>query len=696
MTMTKGWSVALTLAIVLSAELGVAQDRGVLAIGDETGRHAFSFRGEADAVNMCGFTDCEVVATFDACLGVAYSGPTFERAEDLRTVGQGPSVWSWAETVEEGDARIAALSECQSAGGTACEVLNVYCVDVSAVEIDLGLDRTLRRLVQQRLGEIGFDAGGADGLFGPRTRVAIRLWQAAGNVPATGYLTAAQFQTLRSGGSSPGSPDGLFGPRTRGAIRRRWQEARGEPATGYLDAVQARLLRAAGAPRQSLPVETAPPAPQTAELPAAAPAQVVTDVPRQPESGTAMRPAPQTSEPSTAPEQTADLSANPNPGREQNTRPAQATGNAQLSPAILLDSYLLRAEQSVRDRDQRGAQEAMEQLVALHEEHELVLVAEYHYRYARVWNAVRAWDQALASVMRYLELTGRQGENYVDALRVMNEATAAIEEVERARERREAEDARRRAAAERARAESERQLNAARAVLAQMDFVRIPAGQFRMNPSEVLRRGYPREHPANYYERRDVRITRAFDMGRYEVTQSEWIEVMGGDRRCARCPIAFVDWDEVQTFISILNTASGGPGRIRLPTEAEWEYAARAGENRERFVRNVAESAWFDDNSGGRSHPVGLKRPNSFGLYDMIGNVREWTGDWWGYFPGRTTVEDPRGPARPFNTGFGAAVKYVIRGCGYSSSHESCEAQLRIHEWRPSLGVGFRLVRAER
>ena len=111
-------------------------------------------------------------------------------------------------------------------------------------------------------------------------------------------------QGLRNEGFNPGAPDGLFGPRTRGAIRR-WQEAQEEPATGYLNVAQAGLLRAAGAPRQSLP-EIPTSTPPTAESATPAPTQVVTDVPRQPESGTAMRPAPQTSEPSTAPEQTAD------------------------------------------------------------------------------------------------------------------------------------------------------------------------------------------------------------------------------------------------------------------------------------------------------------------------------------------------------------------------------------------------------
>ena len=116
----------------LRADPSMAQNRGILAIGAESGRHAFSFSSEADAVNMCGTTDCEVVATFDACLGVAYSRPTLERAANLRIVGQGPPVWSWAEAVEESDARVTALEECQSAGGTTCEILNVYCVDIPA------------------------------------------------------------------------------------------------------------------------------------------------------------------------------------------------------------------------------------------------------------------------------------------------------------------------------------------------------------------------------------------------------------------------------------------------------------------------------------------------------------------------------------------------------------------------------------
>ena len=168
-----------------------AQDRGVLAIGLETGRHAFSFSGEADAVNMCGTVDCEVVATFTACLGVAYSSPT-----------QGQNVWTWVEAATEEDARVGAMNGCTAAGGPACEVLNVFCLDGTAIEAALDLDSATRRLIQEWLQAGGFDPGGADGLFGPRTRRAIRQWQAAQSVPSTGYLTSPQIEALEGGDGS--------------------------------------------------------------------------------------------------------------------------------------------------------------------------------------------------------------------------------------------------------------------------------------------------------------------------------------------------------------------------------------------------------------------------------------------------------------------------------------------------------------
>ena len=109
--------------VALMALPAGAQDRGVLAIDEEAGRHAFSFDSEADAVNMCGTTGCEVVATFSACLAVAYSRVMIEQEQ---------FVWTWIEADTEGAARRGALDECERSGGAACEVLNVYCAAAPA------------------------------------------------------------------------------------------------------------------------------------------------------------------------------------------------------------------------------------------------------------------------------------------------------------------------------------------------------------------------------------------------------------------------------------------------------------------------------------------------------------------------------------------------------------------------------------
>lgn len=343
-----------------------------------------------------------------------------------------------------------------------------------------------------------------------------------------------------------------------------------------------------------------------------------------------------------------------------------------LPPAIMLDSHLLRAEDAVRRGDIPTARAAMEEIERLPEEHTLGLTPEYHYRYAAIWHAVGAWDKSLAAVVRYLELTQRDGDYYLDALMLMNRATAAIQEAETARELRAAELARARAAEARDRAERQRALNAAVDVLTRMEFASIPPGRFRMGDDHPSRR-----------PRTQVRLTRPFEIGRYEVMQSQWIAVMGDNpsrrSRCGRCPVDTNSWPDVQRFISILNVVAEGSGLMyRLPTEAEWLYAARAGRGGDRVARNP--DGWVMENSEGRTHPVGLREPNGYGLYDMFGNLRELTGDWYAPYPGGT-VTDPTGhPSGLYTTRYGTAPpRKVTLGCAYDTytADWDCERALR-------------------
>ena len=152
------------------------------------------------------------------------------------------------------------------------------------------------------------------------------------------------------------------------------------------------------------------------------------------------------------------------------------------------------------------------------------------------------------------------------------------------------------------------------------------------------------------------------------------------------CPVERVSWEDAQEFIRRLN-AMDGATTYRLPTEAEWEYAARAGTTGDRYG-NLDAIAWCGENSGGRTHPVGGKVPNAWGLHDMLGNVWEWVEDWYGDYPGGT-VTDPRGP--------GSGSYRVLRGGGWHFSASYCRSSRR-NNGPPGIrdyGLGFRLLRTE-
>ena len=216
-----------------------------------------------------------------------------------------------------------------------------------------------------------------------------------------------------------------------------------------------------------------------------------------------------------------------------------------------------------------------------------------------------------------------------------------------------------------------------------MEFVWVPAGEFWMGSTSS--EAYYKEQPVT-----QVRISRGFWLGKHEVTQAEWQGVMGSnpshfDECGARCPVKQISWNDAQEFIGSLNGRAGG-NRYRLPTEAEWEYAARAGTTGDRYAGNLDGIAWCAENSGGRTQPVGGKAANAFGLHDMLGNMYEWVQDWHGDYPGGT-VTDPQGPASGSNR--------VRRGGSWFSYVSDCRSSTRFSgtPGYRNFNLGFRLLR---
>lgn len=185
-----------------------------------------------------------------------------------------------------------------------------------------------------------------------------------------------------------------------------------------------------------------------------------------------------------------------------------------------------------------------------------------------------------------------------------------------------------------------------------------------------------------------------FYLGKTEVTQAQWLAVMGSNSSAVQDPlrpVTNVSWFEVQEFLGKLREKTGKV--YRLPTEAEWEFAARSGGKAERWAGTsdrgaLREFAWFGETSGGQVQPVGQKRPNGQGLYDMAGNVIEWVEDWYGRYPGGPHT-DPIGP----ETG---KQKVVRDGSFATVVADGLRAALRdsIAPDTRSPEIGFRLARS--
>src|SRR5882762_10161151 len=155
-----------------------------------------------------------------------------------------------------------------------------------------------------------------------------------------------------------------------------------------------------------------------------------------------------------------------------------------------------------------------------------------------------------------------------------------------------------------------------------MEFAYVPGGSFQMGSGN----GDPNEQPVH-----QVAFASGFYMGRYEVTQAQWQKVMSNNpstfSTCGEnCPVEQVSWDDAQEFIKKLNAQNDGY-QYRLPSEAEWEYACRAGTTGD-YAGDPNSMAWYTSNAEYKTHPVGKKQANAWGLYDMHGNVSEWVMDY--------------------------------------------------------------------
>ncbi len=222
-----------------------------------------------------------------------------------------------------------------------------------------------------------------------------------------------------------------------------------------------------------------------------------------------------------------------------------------------------------------------------------------------------------------------------------------------------------------------------------LEMVLIPAGEFLMGSPDS-------DKDAQYTERPQhrVRITKPFYLGKYPVTQEQWEAVMGNNPsgfKGPKNPVEQVGWDDCQQFLKRLNRKVGG-AMFQLPTEAQWEYACRAGSTTRYCFGNDASGlgqyAWYGENSGGNTHPVGQKKPNAWGLYDMHGNVWEWCQDWYeSGFYARSPTDDP--------TVGGTESVHVIRGGDWYFDAGYCRSAVRseFERWYQGNFLGLRVSR---
>ena len=334
--------------------------------------------------------------------------------------------------------------------------------------------------------------------------------------------------------------------------------------------------------------------------------------------------------------------------------------SAQLPPAIQVDRYMVQAEREIAIGDYTAAVAALDKIVELQAEHDLEIPVTFWYERAQIAANAGQYGKAIDSVTIYLTMSGQEGDHYRAALELLDAAEHQSAVLELTPE-----------------------------------MVEIPAGVFRMGCVSGQRCS-DQEEPVH-----EVRIARPFAISKYEVTFADWQTCLDGggcngyspeDSGWGRAdrPVINVSWNDAQAYLSWLSQETGE--QYRLPSEAEWEYAARAGAATaytwgNRIGRNLANcqgcrSQWDNDQTA----PVGSFPENAFGLHDMHGNVWEWVQDCWnGSYEGAPT------------DGRAWEVRdcefRVLRGGAWNTQTRWVRSAHRMASATPVRAYGFRIAR---
>ena len=331
------------------------------------------------------------------------------------------------------------------------------------------------------------------------------------------------------------------------------------------------------------------------------------------------------------------------------------------------DKYLLEATRAMEGDDRQEALRAFEKYEAMDVEPTPSFAYLYGKALVEHGSGAEAWRKGQSLLTQFVIAAGRDSEDYTTILELLLTAESKLD------------------ASERQETLDERLPD----ILSWMDaqMVRVEGGSFTMGCTPEQHTCAADEEPTHQVE------VPSFEISAYEITQELWEAVMGENpstfANCAQCPVETVSWDDIQTFLGRLNAAGG---RYRLPSEAEWEYAARGGQRRQGHPyagsSDWAEVAWYYENSGNRTHPVGQRQPNELGLYDLSGNVREWVQDCW-----HASYDGAPADGTPWHQG--DCAHRVIRGGSWSGKPSYVRTANRF--WYATYfrnnNLGFRLAR---